>query len=197
MGAADHAAVEAKIRALLEAGDVTAAVTHAIRGFGPQILSYLDRVLGKAHDADEVFAVFCEDMWRGAAAFRGEASFLTWSYRLAWHAAARFLRDPYRKRGRPLVTEEAARLAVEVRTTTALHLRQTAKDALAEIRAGLDPEEQTLLTLRLDRGLAWDAIARVLADEGGAVASTAALRKRFERLKERLRAEAKARGLIS
>jgi RNA polymerase sigma-70 factor (ECF subfamily) len=134
-------------------------------------------------------------MWRGAAAFRGDSTFLTWSYRLAWHAAARFLRDPYRKRGRALRTGEAAALAAEVRSTTALHLRQTAKDALAELRATLDPEEQTLLILRVDRGLAWEEIARVLATEDEAP-SAAALRKRYERLTEKLRRDAKARGLL-
>jgi RNA polymerase sigma-70 factor (ECF subfamily) len=195
MERAEIAAVEARIREGLAGGDSDAAVTAAIRGYGPQILAYLDRIVGDPSDADDVFATFCEDMWRGASLFRGESTFLTWAYRLAWHAAARFLRDPYRRRGRALHTGEAARLAAEVRSTTALHLRQTGKDALAELRASLDPEEQTLLVLRVDRGLAWEEIAHVLAD-GDAAPSTAALRKRFERLKEKLRNDARARGLL-
>jgi RNA polymerase sigma-70 factor (ECF subfamily) len=187
---------EVGIRALLAAGDHAGAVTAAIRGYGPRLLSYLDRVLRSPPDADDVFAVCCEDMWKGVAGFRGESSFLTWSYRLAWHAAARFLRDPYRKRGRVLETTEAGRLAAEVALTTAPHLRQNAKDALEEIRATLAPEEQTLLVLRIDRDLSWTEIAQVLAEDGAEPPSEPALRKRFERLKDRLRLAVEARGLV-
>jgi RNA polymerase sigma-70 factor (ECF subfamily) len=192
----DNPAVEAGIRACLDAGDVAAAATAAIRGFGPSLLGYLAAILRDADDANEVFSTVCEDLWRGMAGFRGEASVRTWAYRIAWHAAARHLRSPYRKKRSRLETTQAGKLAAEVRTTTALHLRQASKDALAEMRAALDPEDQTLLVLRVDRDLPWDEIARVLAGDEAPV-SAAVLRKRFERLKDRLRDEARARGLIS
>ena len=53
--------------------------------------------------------------------------------------------------------------------------------------------KQTLLVLRVDRRMTWDAIAAVLG--GGVKAPTA--RKRFERLKERLRLLADREGLLS
>jgi RNA polymerase sigma-70 factor (ECF subfamily) len=184
--------VEARVAELLAAADGREAATLAIRAYGPSVLGYIAAVVRDEAAAGDVFSSFCEDLWRGIGSFRGESSVKTWAYRLAWHAALRWLRDPYRRFAR-LVTDDAERLAAEVRSTTALHLRPTAKDALAELRATLSPEDQALLTLRVDRDLPWSDIARVLGDDA---TSEAALRKRFERLKERLRREAIARGLV-
>jgi len=64
-----------------------------------------------------------------------------------------------------------------------------------ELRAGLTPEEQSLLALRVDQGLEWAEVAAVLAGEGQAP-SPAALMKRFERLRERLGKLARERGLL-
>jgi RNA polymerase sigma-70 factor (ECF subfamily) len=196
MASSDLDAIEADIGARLARGDASGAATIAIRGLGPQILGYLASVLRNDVDAREAFSTFCEDMWRGMGAFRGESTFRTWAYKLAWHAALRFLRDPARRRGRRLETDEAERLADEVCGTTTLRFEARADDALAAIRASLEPEEQTLLVLRVDRGLAWSEIAAVLGDGGDVALSEPALRKRFERLKEKLRREATERGLL-
>lgn len=59
------------------------------------------------------------------------------------------------------------------------------------MRRKLEPEEQTLLILRLDRGLSWDELATVMAP-----ASAATLRKRFERLRERISELVRANGLL-
>jgi RNA polymerase sigma-70 factor (ECF subfamily) len=185
--------VDGRVAELLAAGDAREAATLAIRAYGPSILGYVAAVVRDEAATGDVFSTFCEDLWRGIGSFRGDSSVKTWAYRLAWHAAARWLRDPHRRRSARLRTDDAERLAAEVRSTTALHLRPSAQDALAELRATLSPEEQTLLTLRVDRDLPWSEIARVLGDDA---ASEAALRKRFERLKERLRSVAIQRGLV-
>jgi DNA-directed RNA polymerase specialized sigma24 family protein len=64
------------------------------------------------------------------------------------------------------------------------------KDRMAALRAELSPEDQTLLTLRVDRDLPWGDVADIL-DE-----AEPALRKRFERLKLRLRELARTHGLL-
>jgi DNA-directed RNA polymerase specialized sigma24 family protein len=61
---------------------------------------------------------------------------------------------------------------------------------LALLRAELTDEEQELLTLRIDRELEWEEIAAILD------ATSAALRKRFERLIPRLEQMARERGLL-
>jgi RNA polymerase sigma-70 factor (ECF subfamily) len=191
----DHSELEAQIAAHLDAGDLAGAATEGIRGLGPQVLAYLLSLLRDEAIAADVFSAFCEDVWRGIGTFRRDASFRTWAYTLAWHAAARSLRDPFRRRASRLATDDAEKLAAEVRSTTALHLRESSKDALAAMREALDPEDQTLLVLRIDREFSWAEIARVLGGEEHAP-SEAMLRKRFERLKDKLREEAAARGLL-
>ena len=183
-------ALEARIAAALDATDWDAAATTAIAGYGPEILGYLIAVTRDRADAQEIFSSFAEDLWKGLPGFRRQSSFRTWAYKLAWHAATRFAEDPYRKRGRALATGEASRLAEAVRSATAPHLQTAVKDKLARLRASLAPDEQTLLVLRIDRRLSWQEVCDVMAAE------EAALRKRFERLKEKLRRLARAEGLL-
>jgi RNA polymerase sigma-70 factor (ECF subfamily) len=184
---------EARIRALLSAGDTRGAATEAMRAFGPKIYGYLRAVLRDDTDAGDAFSLFGENLWRGISTYRGEASFRTWAYRIAWNAALAVRDEAWRRHGRRLETSEASRLADEIRTTAArVERERTALDALRET---LSPEEQTLLVLRIDQGLSWDEIAHVLGQEGSSVES-ATLRKRFERLKERLASLARERGLV-
>jgi RNA polymerase sigma-70 factor (ECF subfamily) len=68
-------------------------------------------------------------------------------------------------------------------------------DKLVKLRDSLDPEEQTLLILRVDKAMPWEDVAEVLGADGDPV-SPAALRKRFERLKEKLGRLAREQGLI-
>jgi RNA polymerase sigma-70 factor (ECF subfamily) len=184
-------AIEADIARALDGGDYAGSATAAIRGYGPQILGYLSRLLRDEESADEVFSAFCEDLWKGIAGFRRDCSFRTWAYKLAWHAAVRFQKSPHRRRVRRLGTTEASALADQVRTTTALELREEAKDHLTELRRALTEDEQTLLILRVDRAMTWGEVAEVMSGEDGKV-DEVALRKRFERIKEKLRVKASA-----
>jgi RNA polymerase sigma-70 factor (ECF subfamily) len=184
---------EARVQALLAAGDSRAAATEAMRGMGPRIFGYLKSVLRDETDAGDAFSLFGENLWRGIATYRGEASFRTWAYRVAWNAALAVRDEAWRRHGRRLETGEGSRLAEEIRTTAARVERQrTALDALRET---LTAEEQTLLVLRIDQELSWDEIALVLSADGAPI-EAATLRKRFERLKERLAVLARERGLV-
>jgi RNA polymerase sigma-70 factor (ECF subfamily) len=185
--------IEAHVRSLLATGDARAAATAAMRGFGPRIYGYLRAVLRDDTDAGDAFSLFGENLWRGIATYRGEASFRTWAYRIAWNSALAVRDEAWRRHGRRFETGEASRLAEEIRTTAARVERQrTALDALRET---LTAEEQTLLVLRIDQELSWDEIAHVLSADAAPV-EAATLRKRFERLKERLGALARERGLV-
>ena len=187
--------LEPRILALLDAGDVSGASTEALRGFGPQVLGYLTAVLRDEDDAHDVFSQFAEDLWRGLPGFRRESSIRTWAFRLAWHAASRYARDPYRKRHRPILTTEASKIAEQVRSTMSTYAPGGRADRLLKLRESLEPEEQTLLILRVDKAMAWEDVAEVLRADGEP-ATPAALRKRFERLKEKLGRLAREQGLI-
>jgi RNA polymerase sigma-70 factor (ECF subfamily) len=182
----DTVELEQRIEGMLKAGDHAQAASHAIKGYGPQVRGYLAAVLRDEDDTADVFATFCEDLWRGLSTFRFECSFRTWAYKLAWHALARSTRDPHRRRSRRLATDEISALAAQTSSTTVIYLKRSESDRLARIRESLSPDEQTLLILRIDRGLSWSEIATVLAGASHA-ADEATLRKRFERLKNKIR----------
>jgi len=186
---------EDRAGALLQAGQLSAAAEAIVRDHGPQILGYLSSVLRNDGDAADVFSQFTEDLWRGLPGFRGECPVRIWAYRLAWHAAARHLRDPFRQRGRRLETTELSRIADEVRSSVLLGRREARRQGIDKLREQLAPDEQTLLVLRLDRGLSWREVATVLAGDGEEV-DEVALRKRFERLKGKLAELARAEGLL-
>lgn len=173
-------AVEEAVSTQLVAGDLRAAATTTVRAYGPQLLGYLRTTLPE-DAADDAFSLFCELLWKHLPGFRREAAILTWCYHLAWSAARRVLSDPHARRAQRLDTSGMEAIALEVRSSTAPHLKQSTADQLARIRAQLDFDEQTLLVLRIDRDLAWDEIATVMSVDA------AALRKRFERLKAKIR----------
>lgn len=186
-------AVEPRVLALLEGGDAREAASAAILGYGQQILAYLSRLLD-GDDALDVFSVWAEDLWRGLPGFRRECRLRTWAYKLAYHAASRFRRDPYQARRQHLPTTAASRLAVSVVQSSAL-AAGARREQLRKLAAALTPDEQALLSLRVERELSWDDCAEILSGTEGPVAA-ATLRKRYERLKEKLGRMAKDEGLL-
>ena len=176
-------------------GDREGAATVAIRTLGPEILGYLNALLHDSGEASEVFSQFAEDLWKGLDGFRGEASLRTWAYRVARHAALRHQRDPWRRKGQRFETTQASALAGSIIASTVVRLEWRAQQ-LQRLRARLAEEEQTLLILRIDRGLSWAEVAEVLAAEDGARPDEAVLRKRFERLKQKLAQAAREEGLL-
>ncbi|MEZ4449592.1 MAG: sigma-70 family RNA polymerase sigma factor [Nannocystaceae bacterium] len=192
---------EGELRRLHEGGDLEGAATLALRRYGPELLGFLAAAGRGAVDVDEVFGAFSEALWRSLPRFRWQSSFRTWAYAVARHTllqAHRRARVVARRQGGAVSRLEA--VAIDVRTTTAPYLRTSVKDDLGRLRAELDDDEQALLILRIDRHLAWLEIARIMADPADASIEeaaelrrrAAALRKRFERLKERLSALIKA-----
>jgi hypothetical protein len=59
------------VKALLGRGEEKEAATAALRAHGPEILGYLENVLGDHDDARDVFQRFAEDLWTWLPAYRG------------------------------------------------------------------------------------------------------------------------------
>jgi RNA polymerase sigma-70 factor, ECF subfamily len=187
--------LERKIAGALATADLAAAVTVALNGLGPQILGLLAARLRDDDAAYDVFGQFSEELWKSIGTFRGESSFKTWAYKLAMHALGRYRRDGYHRKQMPLGSEVSA-IAADVRSSTPPYRRTEVKDRVARLREALDPEEQTLLFLRIDQKLSWTDVAAVIAAEEGEAVEIATLRKRFERAKQRLRELAAKDGLL-
>lgn len=186
---------EARVADLLAAGKTDDAAEVALRQLGPSVLGYLRAVVNDTDDADDAFARFAETLWSSLGGFRRECSVRTWTHRIAWQAARRVLQDPYRRRRIPLGSSSAANIAAEIRSTSSLEREATAPTRAARLRAELTPEEHTMVILRFDRGFSWSEVAEALAADGESV-DEATLRKRFERLKKRLRELAVDEGLL-
>ncbi len=163
----------------------------ALESLGPEILGFLVVMLRDPVAGRDVYAQFCEDFWKGYGSFRGESSVRTWAYVLARNAALRWARSqPRHAAVRLSQTPEPAQ---PQKSLGAPYLRTTVQARLDALRAGLDPDDQALLTLRVDRDLPWSDVARVFLedeapDEATLARKAASLRKRFERLKDELRA---------
>jgi len=192
---AGQEALERRLGDLLDAGDVRGAAGEAVRGYGPEVAAYLRAILRDPAEADEVFSRVCEKLWRGLGRFRRESSLRTWLYRIAWNTARDFEQEGGRGRTRRLHSSEVSLIAAEVLSSQPAYARSSSADAIERLRSSLDPEEQTLLTLRLHAGLSWKEVAAILSSPDHGL-DEAAVRKRFERLKLKLREMAKAAGLL-
>lgn len=188
--------VEREVRALCDAGDHAAAATLALRGYGPELYSFLAALHASEADASDVFGELSSRLWRGLPKFAWQSSLRTWAYAIARNAS----HDFRARRGREVPLDEASEVAEQVRTATQPYLRTDFKDRFAALRASLPVEDQELLILRVDRGLEWKELAQTLASDeldAAALAREAArLRKRFQALKARLLELGRREGLV-
>lgn len=224
MDETSRAALEQNLRDLAGSHDFDGAATLAIRAYGPEIFGFLMSMHRGSTDASDIFATFSEDLWRGLPRFAWHCSFRTWAYTIARNASHRHLKNRRRRaQGQvPLSASGAAGLALVVRTATLSYLQTDHKDRFAALRESLPAEDQMLLILRVDRGLAWDELARILyehRDDRGELRDapaaegdesepptpptdedlkreSARLRKRFQLVKEKLVALGKRAGLF-
>jgi RNA polymerase sigma-70 factor (ECF subfamily) len=186
---------EEQLKALCASADYRPAATRGLSLYGPEIMSYLAASLRDDLEVREAFSLFCMALWEGLPRFRWACSFRTWAYTLARHAVVRIGRERGRTRRAVPLVPEMEQLAATLRSATPTYLRTATKRRIAALRSELEPEDRQLLILRVNRALGWDEIARVLsADEDPSPADlarvSAALRKRFERLKALLRERA-------
>jgi len=185
---------EAEIGRLLSAGDLRSAAEATIRTYGSSVLGLLHRVLGQPELAEDAFSLFAEQLWSTIGTFQRRSSMRTWSFRLARNAAITVQRESWQRKRRRLFTTEAEQIAEDVRTRSALRLEMQSL-VVARLAKHFSVDDQTLLSLRIDQRLSWEEVAEVLSSPGDEVCAPT-LRKRFERLTEKLRQLARDEGLL-
>ena len=190
--------LEVELAALIRGKQLDRAATRALEAYGAELYGFLVGTLGNEPDAAEVFSQVGEDLWKGLPSFALGCSVRTWLYVLARHAAARFRRSPWNRRTGESHLEALVEAA---RTRTQPWLRTEVKDRFRALRDALDPDDRSLLILRVDRGLAWEEVARVTlgveAPEAAVLGrETDRLRKRYQLLKDELRRRADEAGLL-
>lgn len=176
-----------------EAYDDVAA--RLVEGYGPEVLGFLTAMLGSPDEAQDVFQACCEDLLSGLPGFRRESSFRTWVYVIARRKALK--RRERRRRDVPLSrSPQVAALVERARTATAEYRRTDVKDSVRALREKLTEDERTLLVLRIDRGMDWPDVAMVLSPDEEPRTAAVRLRKRFSRLKTKLRDLAIEAGVL-
>lgn len=202
---ADRERLERDIRSRCAQVDFAGAATAALRGLGPEIYGFLVGFHRSDQDAAEVFSIVTERLWRGLPAFDWACSFRTWAYTVARNASITYQEDAHRHAREHVPLSEASevsRLAEQVRTETAPHLRTETKVRIAALRESLTVDERMLLSLRIDRGLGWEDLVRVLHDGGEPLTDeamrreSAKMRQRFRSLKSKLAELARREGLL-
>lgn len=193
--------VETTVRERTAAGAIDEAITAALRGYGEEVFSFLIVRMGAEDRAADVFSQACEDLWKSLPTFEWRCSLRTWFYKLARSAAARHARSPANQAARRLGLSQIPELVEQVRSQTMAHHKSEVKDGIHRLRAQLEPDEQLLLTLRIDRDLSWLEIAQIMTDdaddsEDAAKRASARLRQSFQKLKARLKDLAIAEGLL-
>lgn len=193
--------LEERLKGFAAAGEYERCFKEAIDAYGGELLGFMASLVADEEAAREIYAQLCEDLWKALPSFEWRASFRTWAYVAARNGIHRYRAHAARRRNvKPITTSTLDGLAYEERSRTAPHLRTENKSKLAELREALEPEERMILVLRIDRGLEWPEVAEIV--EGRSLAdaersrASATMRKRFERIKERLRVLAAEQGLL-
>lgn len=160
---------DAEFRTLVESGDLEGATTRFMGQYGGEILAFLVVRLRDQPAASEVFAEFTEDFWRGLEGFRWRTSFRSWGYTLARNAANRFQRSRRQRESRIVHPFRTPDCVQERRSSTAPCLRTEVKRRMRALRSRLPTDDQTLLVLRIDKGLPWKELAVIFSGEGDAM----------------------------
>jgi RNA polymerase sigma-70 factor (ECF subfamily) len=178
-----------ELKALVVAGELERATEGAIRLYGPELVGWLCSVLPSEADAQDAFSRASVELWKSLRRFDGRCSIRTWCYMLARHAAVKVRA----KKSQEVLVSQVPSIvgAVSHVWNTTRHKQAEAADVYTQIRNELEEEDQILLVLRVDKDLAWRDIAQVLLGEEAPTdelqRKAAALRKQFERVKERLK----------
>ncbi|MBL8954324.1 MAG: sigma-70 family RNA polymerase sigma factor [Myxococcaceae bacterium] len=179
---------EAHAKALHGDGAFDACAAEALRLYGAEVEGYVRATVPARVDPDEVWAATCAAMVEGLPRFQWRSTLRTWLYQVARFTLRQLGDQARRVEGVPLSqVTRPSKLEARVSVKPSF-LSETVQAKLGELREGLDEEDRTLLYLRIERDLPWRDIAELLVEQGEDVdARAAALRKRFERVKQRLR----------
>lgn len=177
------------IRERCARGEIDEAAQLAIRHYGPGVLGWLEGIARHQATAEDVFQVFCFDLWNGLPHFRWESALSTWLYRVAWNAFYRHQQGERRFQHVPL-SDICSQWAVEASSIHSRMQRQRVHDRLVVLRQQLPEEAQTVLILRLDRDFSFAAIAEVLS------VSEDSARQKFQRAKTKLKELLQREGIV-
>jgi RNA polymerase sigma-70 factor (ECF subfamily) len=185
--------------------DFKEAATLSLKCYGNEILGFLVAYLKNRSNVDDVFSMFLEDLWVGLPQFEWRCSMRAWAYTLARNAAVRHKKSLVQQPSHHVSLNdipEIADVAKELRTITPNWMQTSVKNKIQKLRERLLPEDQAILILRVDRGLSWRELALVMSKPDLLLSDreldleTQKFRKRFERIKAKIKRVAEREGLL-
>ena len=170
--AADGLAVDNQLIVRARTGDRDAFSELVRRHEGP-VRSYLARVLGDLHAADDVAQDVFVEAYRGLRTYRGSGTFRSWLLATAHHKAITLLRSLARRRTRPVADIEATlatgRLQVVESALGDPAEARRIEEALARCLNRLPDKSRRYVERHYYRGESAEVIARSLGKSGSAV----------------------------
>ena len=176
---------EAQLAALAAAGD-KAAFEILVKNHEKHVYALALRLSRNREDAFDLSQEIFLRAYRTLSGFRGEASFSTWLYRLAYNLCLDYTRKMKKRCEQPLTyyvgEEEYEHEWADFRYHPETEWeKQELRTAIAAAMEKISPEQRAILTLREIQGLAYDEIADILNLPTGTVKS------RLARSREALR----------
>jgi len=198
----EHEQLDAELRQHFERGDYERTATLFLERYGPEISSFLTGRMRSPTKSADVFSQFAEDFWKGLPGFSWRSSLRAWAYALARNAAYRYGKSAGRAAHQTFSEDSPfAEQVARHRTNTQLYMQTEVKSRMRALREQLAEDEQTLLILRVDRGMSWQDLAVAFSDTELDAAElkrqATNLRQRFQKVKRQLRSLAVAEGLLA
>lgn len=193
MGEEERRDIDETVQRLCRAGDYRSAATQVIVKYGEELHRFARNRCRTDADADDVFAIFCEDLWRGVPNFAWRCGLRCWLYKLARHAGHRFATAPERRVEHNVELSDVTNQLAVCRTHDSAELHEAGvRNQLQDLRQRLNSEEQVIVMLRVDAELSFREIAQALAlpalglSDAELAREASRIRKRFQLAKRRL-----------
>lgn len=165
-------------------------VAKTIDVYGRELHARFMRWFQDTSIADELMSIVHEKLVVRITSFRGDSSLRTWLHRVAKNAAYDY-QQQLNKAREEVDVNEVILTAAGQRTSTPPWRRTSKRRQTQWLVSKLTEPERQLLILRVHKKLSWRKIAGIFESKSKTTqvgsCSEPALRKRFERLKLRLR----------
>lgn len=190
-----YEAVEKAIRDDWDHGRRALAMQRLLEAYGAELKGVIRGKLREEHAVREAFQMACEGMWRSWPYFKWKSSCRVWARSICSKTAVDYLRSPHRRIERNLSlsdVEDRSCLVDRQYVSTADYQRTENKCRLRMLIDQLDPQDRTMLKLRVYQRMSWKDVARALegelTGERELTKATNRLRKRFQAVTQRLKA---------
>jgi RNA polymerase sigma-70 factor (ECF subfamily) len=130
-----------------------------------ELFSYIYYRVSPKEDAEDMTEQVFLKAWENLSAFRGDASFKSWLYRIARNAVV----DHYRTRKNHAPLDDNLPLVDEKAQPEEIVLAQDRAKRLIGALSGLSPLHQDIIVLRFINGLGPNEIAEIMERNVGAV----------------------------